>query len=315
MSTYILRLAFAGTPQFSADILESLLTHPEYPVALVMTQPDKPVGRGRKFMPNPVKRIAQHYKIPVQQPARSSEIDVTSWFTGIDALIVVAYGMILPAEILQVPRYGCLNVHTSLLPRWRGAAPIQRAIQAGDNETGISIMQMDAGLDTGPVLAQRKCRICADETSATLQSKLVVLGADCLLDTLDKLSGNYLIPVPQDNKFATYARKINKQEAEINWSLPAIELERTIRAFNPSPVAYTELNGIKLRIWQAAVLKGITKGTPGEIINHDKTTIDVATGDGILRLLRVQPAGKKQMSVADFLNGRPDFFNTCDPLT
>jgi methionyl-tRNA formyltransferase len=307
VSAHKLHLVFAGTPQLAAKILGKLLIHPEYPVDLVLTRPDKPRGRGRKITPSPVKVMAQQHKIPVQHPRDPSEIDAVRWFEGIDTLIVVAYGMILPGDILQVPRFGCLNIHTSLLPRWRGAAPIQRAIQAGDSETGVTIMQMDAGLDTGPVLMQRKCNISTDETSDSLESKLVILGADCLIDTLDKLSGNNLTPVPQDKKLATYANKIRKQEAEIDWSLPAVDLERTIRAFNPSPVAHTELNGVKMRIWQATVLEGTSGRTPGEIIFCDKTSIDVATGDGILRLLRVQPAGKKQMTVAEFLNGRPDF--------
>ncbi|MGH8119967.1 MAG: methionyl-tRNA formyltransferase, partial [Gammaproteobacteria bacterium] len=213
----------------------------------------------------------------------------------------------LPSAILKRPVHGCINVHTSLLPRWRGAAPIHRAIQAGDKETGVSIMQIDEGLDTGPVLARMKCPMATDETAGTLQEKLVALGSECLLNTLNQLSTGDLAPEPQEQDLATYARKITKNEGRLDWLKPAAELERLIRAFNPAPVAYTNLNGLQIRVWQAAVIEASYAVVPGTVIACNKNGIDISTGKNILRLLRVQSQGKRVMAAGEFLNGHPEF--------
>jgi len=307
VSSASLRLAFAGTPVFAARILESLIKHSSHRILMVYTQPDKPSGRGKKFTASPVKQLATELNLRIQQPSTPDGIDPHNELSAMDALIVVAYGLILPGEILKRPVHGCINVHTSLLPLWRGAAPIQRAIQAGDKETGVSIMQIDEGLDTGPVLAQMKCLIAADETSATLQDKLAGLGSACLVSTLDQMAAGALIPQPQEQHLATYARKITKEEARLDWSKPAIELERLVRAFNPAPVAHTILNGVQLRVWQASVIESAPAVAPGTIIACNKNGIDINTGKDILRLLRVQPQGKRIMDTSEFLNGRPDF--------
>ena len=224
--------------------------------------------------------------------------------------MVVAYGLLLPAAALNRPRLGCINVHTSLLPRWRGAAPIQRAIEAGDTETGITIMQMDQGLDTGPVLAQAHCPILPGETSGTLHDKLAALGAAALSETLGKLATSSVTPVPQDHQLATYAAKITKTEARLDWNRPAIALERQIRAFNPAPVAYAEFHGELIRIWKAQVIEPghVVEQIPGTILDYGRSGVDIATSEGVLRLLEIQPPGKRRMPVADFLSGRPDYF-------
>ncbi|MBM2829413.1 MAG: Methionyl-tRNA formyltransferase [Gammaproteobacteria bacterium] len=305
-----LRLAFAGTPELAATALEALIKRSPHIVTTVYTQPDRHAGRGQKLALSAVKQLALKHGLSILQPPSPAEIDPDTQLARVDVLVVVAYGVLLPEKLLNRPRYGCINIHTSLLPRWRGAAPIQRAIQAGDSETGITIMQIDTGLDTGPILAQVKCPIAAEDTSGSLHDKLAALGATCLLETLDNIAANNINPVPQDNSMATYARKITKAEARVDWSLPAIELERTVRAFNPSPVAYTELNGLKLRIWQARIIDQSAHDSPGAVIACHRSGIDVATGKGILRLLKVQPPGKRILSIAEFLNGRPDFV-TC----
>ena len=298
-----LNIAFAGTPELAANVLHALLECSSHHIEAVYTQPDRPAGRGRKLAQSPVKQLAEQHKLPVFQPETAADLKLPK----VDVLIVVAYGMILPAALLNQPGYGCINIHTSLLPRWRGAAPIQRAIQAGDKETGITIMQIDPRLDTGPILLQKKCTISANETAGSLHDKLADLGAECLLATLEKLAAQQLIPQPQDDALATIAKKISKSEAQLDWSRSAIELEQTIRAFNPAPVAHTELNGIKLRIWQAEISEQTTNSKPGSIVNCNKAGIEIATGDGILRLLKIQPPGKRVQTATEFLNGRPDF--------
>ncbi|MBI4005139.1 MAG: methionyl-tRNA formyltransferase [Gammaproteobacteria bacterium] len=307
MSKPNLRLAFAGTPELAATTLEALLERSRHTVTRVYTQPDRHAGRGRRLATSMVKQLALKHDLEIFQPETTAEIDPENDLSKVDVLIVVAYGMLLPEKILNRPTYGCINVHTSLLPRWRGAAPIQRAIQWGDTETGITIMQIDAGLDTGPILAQVKCSIRPDDTAGSLHNRLATLGGACLLETLDKMTTYDIKPVPQDNSLATYARKISKAEADLDWSLSAIELERTIRAFNPSPVTHTKLNGFKLRIWQAKIVDKSTDDPPGTVIACHKSGIDVATGKGILRLLKIQPPGKRILNSTEFLNGRPDF--------
>lgn len=255
---------------------------------------------------SPVKQLAQSHGLPVQQTDSASDIDC-GLLREMDALIVVAYGILLPEPVLRAPRNGCINVHMSLLPRWRGAAPIQRAIQAGDTETGVSIMQMDSGLDTGPVLNQAHCPIRGDDTAGSLQDKLARLGAGCLMETLDALARDAVTETPQDNSKACYADKIHKAETELDWGQPADQLERTIRAFNPAPVARATLNGQPLRIWSAQVVDDDCRAAPGTLLTGNRRVINVCTGRGVLRLLQVQPPGKKPLSAESFLNGRPDF--------
>lgn len=308
MTTVPLRLAFAGTPAPAAVVLQSLLESRQHQLLGVYTQPDRPRGRGRKLQPGPVKQIAADHNIPVLQPASSTELSHDSLFDRIDALIVVAYGMLLPAAVLAKPRYGCLNIHFSLLPRWRGAAPVQRAILAGDHETGISLMQMDPGLDTGPILAQATCQIDDQSNSADLLAKLAELGADELLRCLPLL--DELTPQSQSEEHACYARKLDKAEAELDWQQSAIDLARAVRAYNPAPIARARLAGCDLRIWQARALAASepeVTTAPGTIVATGKQGIDVATSDGLLRIERLQVPGGKVLTAAEFLNGRPDF--------
>lgn len=300
-------IAFAGTPELAATILATLLEKSRHHITMVLTQPDRPAGRGRKIISSPVKMLALENDLTVLQPSKSELITLEKKISEVDLMVVTAYGMILPENILNAPAHGCINVHTSLLPRWRGAAPIQRAIQAGDNETGISIMQMDSGLDTGPVLLQKKCPINSSDTSGSLHNKLADLGSECLLDVLEAIaSGNIKVTI-QDESQANYANKITKSEARIDWSQAATNIDRMIRAFNPAPICHTELAGMPLRIWQAKVLDNDSTSTAGKILSCDKAGIDVATGSGVLRILMLQPQGKRAMSVADFLNGNPGF--------
>ena len=309
MTSPKLRLAFAGTPELAATVLQRILKDENnYSVVNVYTQPDRRAGRGRKLLPSPVKILAEKHHIPVKQPERPEDIDISSELAELDALIVAAYGMILPEDVLTGPRLGCINVHTSLLPRWRGAAPIQRAIQAGDNETGITIMRMDAGLDTGNILLQKSCAIHEDDTSGILHDRLAILGGETLLQALEGLTKGTLQGEKQNNSQATYAKKITKEEAQIDWSLPAQQIQQNIRAFNPTPVAHSELNNIRIRIWEASVLEIQTRDyTPGTIISCSTEGIDIATADLVLRILKLQLPGKKVITAKDFCNSHPDF--------
>lgn len=307
-----LNIIFAGTPDFAATHLQALLNS-EHNVIAVYTQPDKPAGRGKKLQASPVKQLAEAHQIPVYQPKslRKEEAQAELKALNADVMVVVAYGLILPEAILNAPKYGCLNVHGSLLPRWRGAAPIQRAIWAGDNETGITIMQMDVGLDTGDMLHKVVCPIEPKETSASLYAKLAELAPPALLEVLNGLTSGQFVPEKQQEELANYAEKLTKEEAKLDWNLTACQLERNIRAFNPAPIAYLtlDINGVeeRVKIYQADVLAHQNK-MAGTVLSADKNGIQIATKNGVLNITQLQPQGKKPMSVQDFLNGRGDWF-------
>ena len=285
-----LRIIFAGTPDFA--------------------QPDRPAGRGKKLMPSPVKVLAEEKGIPVFQPVslRQQENQHLVSDLNTDVMVVVAYGLILPKAVLEMPRLGCINVHGSLLPRWRGAAPIQRSLWAGDTETGVTIMQMDVGLDTGDMLYKLACPITAQDTSGTLYDKLADLGPQGLIETLKQLAEGRTNPEVQNEAQVTHAEKLSKEEARIDWSLSAAQLERCIRAFNPWPMSWLEIDGQPVKVWQASGIDSPTKAEPGTILEATKQGIQVATGNGILNLLSLQPAGKKAMSAQDLLNSRREWF-------
>lgn len=314
-NTNPLRIIFAGTPDFAAKHLQALIDS-EHDVIAVFTQPDRPAGRGNKILPSPVKQLAIEHAIDVYQPStlKKTENQQAIIDLNADIMIVVAYGLILPQAVLDMPKLGCLNVHGSLLPRWRGAAPIQRACWAGDLETGVTIMQMDAGLDTGDMLFKASCTIEGNDTSATLYDKLAQLGPNALLETLSLIISGDVIAQKQDETLVTYAEKLSKQEAKLNWQLPAKQLERCIRAFNPWPVSYLEINGEPVKVWQSTVIDQQSNKQPGTILHADKNGIQVATLDGIINLIQLQPAGKKPMSAQDILNSRKAWFEVGNKL-
>ena len=295
-----LRIIFAGTPDFAARHLDALLSS-EHQIVGVFTQPDRPAGRGKKLMPSPVKVLAEKKGIPVFQPVslRPQQNQQLIADLQADVMVVVAYGLILPKAVLEMPRLGCLNVHGSLLPRWRGAAPIQRSLWAGDMETGVTIMQMDVGLDTGDMLYKLSCPITAEDTSATLYDKLAQLGPQGLLATLTQIATGTATPEIQDETQVTYAEKLSKEEALLDWSLPAEQLERCIRAFNPWPMSYFVIEDQPVKVWKASVINSQAKAKPGTIIEANKQGIQVATAEGILNLESLQPAGKKAMNAQD----------------
>ncbi|MDX1573098.1 MAG: methionyl-tRNA formyltransferase [Methylophaga sp.] len=300
-----MRIIFAGTPDFAAVSLAALLAAGHQVVA-VYSQPDRPAGRGRKLTASPVKQLALQHHIPVEQPINFKDpLDrqrLADYHA--DVMVVVAYGLILPQAILDTPKYGCLNIHASLLPRWRGAAPIQRAILAGDSETGVCIMQMAAGLDTGPVLKRQALPIADDDTAQSLHDKLAALGAEALLSTLDNLAALQSQPVAQDDSQTCYADKLQKTEAIIDWHHSTAQIDRQIRAFNPWPVAQTLWRGETLRIWSAQRGSEALTGQPGEIVRVDRDALLVATGDGVLNIRQIQLPGKRSMAVADLLNSQ-----------
>ncbi|MDQ9130123.1 methionyl-tRNA formyltransferase [Serratia fonticola] len=304
-----LRIIFAGTPDFAARHLDALLSS-GHQVVGVFTQPDRPAGRGNKLTPSPVKVLAEQHQIPVFQPKslRPQENQHLVADLNADVMVVVAYGLILPKAVLDMPRLGCINVHGSLLPRWRGAAPIQRALWAGDSETGVTIMQMDVGLDTGDMMHKIACPIEATDTSASLYNKLAELGPQGLLITLQQLAAGTVQREVQDEALVTYAEKLSKEEARLDWSLSAERLERCIRAFNPWPISYFTIDDQPVKVWQATVLAETAHAEPGTIVHADKHGIQVATAQGILNLTQLQPAGKKPMSAQDLLNSRREWF-------
>ena len=306
-----MRLIFAGTPAFAATALTAL-HHAGHKIALVLTQPDRPAGRGLKLAASAVKQTALDLGLPLAQPdsLKSDAVQQQLRETQAEAMIVAAYGLILPQAVLTIPPRGCLNIHASLLPRWRGAAPIERAIQAGDRETGITIMQMDAGLDTGAMLLQKNLAIENDDTAASLHDKLARLGAECVVDALSRL--DTLTPQAQDNTQATYAAKLSKAEAALDWARPADELARCVRAYHPVPGAHAVWEGMVIKIWQASV-EASRSGSPGEVLAADEHGIVVACGVQALRLRELQSAGGKRLSAAAFLAGhtlaRGSFFS------
>ncbi len=299
------RIIFAGTPQFSVPSLLAIL-NAQHNVCAVYTQPDRKAGRGRKLQSSPVKLVALEHGIDVYQPPtlKNDTVQMQLKELQADLMVVVAYGLILPKIVLETPKLGCINIHASLLPRWRGAAPIQRALLAGDNTTGITLMQMDVGLDTGGMIKTASCEILADDNGQTLHDRLSAMGAKLLSDVIDEI-GNLPV-VSQNDDQATYANKLEKIEATLDWNESAILLERKIRAFNPWPIAQVELFGQTLRIWEAKVISSSSSEPIGSIIRCQRDGIDIVTSDGILRLLKIQRAGKKPMPVSDFLNANPE---------
>ncbi|MBV2130233.1 methionyl-tRNA formyltransferase [Arsukibacterium indicum] len=307
--TQPLRIIFAGTPDFAARHLQALINSPHQIVA-VYSQPDRPAGRGQKLQASAVKQLAEQHDLPVYQPKslKKSAAQAELAALNADVMVVVAYGLILPTTVLQCPRLGCINVHGSLLPRWRGAAPIQRAIWAGDQQTGITIMQMDEGLDTGAMLSKVSCDISPVDTSASLYDKLAELGPEALLAALASLPALQETAEPQDDKQASYAEKLQKEEGLLDFAKTAAVLDREIRAFNPWPGSYLQLAQGTVKIWQAHCKDSSHQATPGQIIAAGKKGIEVACKDSVLVLTTLQPPGKKPMPVADFLNGRADWF-------
>jgi len=305
-----LRIIYAGTPDFSVAALEALIAS-SHEIVAVYTQPDRPAGRGRGYKASPVKEKALQHNIPVYQPESLKDKNAQQELKSLNAdlMVVTAYGLLLPAAILETPALGCINIHASLLPRWRGAAPIQRAILAGDRKSGITIMQMDEGLDTGDMLAVAECDLADDETGSSLHDKLMSLGAETLISVLPAIAAQTQSRTRQNNDDACYASKLSKIEAKINWQQSAEEIQRAIRAYNAWPVAYClclkKGKPAKLRIWQAQVLKQVAVDSavvPGKVLAESADGIDVATGEGVLRITQLQPEGKRQMSAADFLN-------------
>ncbi len=308
-----LRIIFAGTPDFAAEHLKALLTS-RHQVIAVYSQPDRPAGRGKKLSASPVKEVALAQDIPVYQPLNFKALEAVAELVALNAdlMVVVAYGLILPKVVLDAPRLGCINVHASILPRWRGAAPIQRAIEAGDSETGVTIMQMDVGLDTGDMLSKTCCPILADDTGGSLHDKLISIGTPALIAALDLIQAGTIKPEKQDDTLSNYAPKLSKEEAALNWQLPAVELERKVRAFNPFPVAHTKPAGAgddqRIRIWAAKTVDNTTNAAPGSITQIDHQGLWIACKQGQLILEQLQLPGKKPMNIGDILRGHPELF-------
>ena len=297
-----LKIVFAGTPEFALPCLNALATS-NHQLQAVYTQPDRPAGRGRKLQASAVKEWATAHQLPIFQPVNFKQEDAINELASItpDIMVVIAYGLILPRAVLELPRFGCINVHASLLPRWRGASPIQQAILHGDVKTGVTIMQLDVGMDTGPMLARIPCTI-GDDTAGALHDRLSQIAAAPLLATLDAIASGQAHPEAQNNNLATHAPKIKKEDASINWQKPAIEIDRQIRAFNPWPIAYTQVEDMTLRIHQARIVMQSDGQKPGTVLSIDKNGMLVATGEHALLIERFQFPGAKAMSVADWLH-------------
>ncbi|TAJ80946.1 MAG: methionyl-tRNA formyltransferase [Gallionellaceae bacterium] len=298
-----MKIIFAGTPHFAEKALQALLDQQANVVA-VLTQPDRPAGRGMQLKPSPVKQLALQYGLTVLQPQSLKDADIQQQLAAYraDVMVVAAYGLILPQAVLQTPRLGCLNIHASLLPRWRGAAPVQRAILAGDAETGVTIMQMDAGLDTGAMLLKKTCAIEDKDSAATLHDKLAVLGAEAVTAALPLLEQGRLRAMSQDNALATYAAKLNKDEARLDWTQDAVHLDRAVRGYNPFPGASAQINDTLIRIWQASLREGVS-GEPGAVLAVEKNALLVACGNGALSLEILQRPNAKALPAAQFLQG------------
>jgi methionyl-tRNA formyltransferase len=301
------RLVFAGTPDFAATALEALL-QTDHEVVGVYSQPDRPSGRGRKLTPSPVKQVALDAGIPVFQPQTLKTPEAREQLTALnaDVMVVAAYGLILPQAILDIPRHGCLNIHASLLPRWRGAAPIQRAIAAGDRQTGITIMQMDAGLDTGNMLLKLTTPITESDTGGSLHDRLADLGGDAIIDALAGIIEGTLRPTPQDNAQACYASKLSKEEGQIDWTEDATAINRKIRAFNPWPGTYTDAGDLRIRLHESEVIDITSDRHPGTVVARSREGIDIACGLDVLRVTRLQLPGSRAQSVNDLINGGKD---------
>jgi len=299
-----LRVVFAGTPEFAVPALKAL-AQSRHPVVAVYTQPDRPAGRGRKLTASAVKSAAQRLDLPIEQPATLKDAAIAQSLEAYapDVMVVVAYGLILPQAVLELPPKGCVNVHASLLPRWRGAAPIERALLAGERETGISIMRMEAGLDTGPVFARFPIVICSDDTAGGLRDRLAALGARAIVEVIESICAGTARAEPQDSAAATYANKLEKTEARIVWRLPAEEIERRVRAFNPWPVAESRWKGEQLRVWAAHVVEREVAARPGTIVESAGAVLAVACGINALALDVVQLAGRRVMPAEKFLAG------------
>ncbi len=307
-----LRIVFAGTPEFASAHLQAVLDS-QHDVIAAYTQPDRPAGRGRKLKPSPVKELALQHNIPVFQPlslkkdeeARQQLADLKP-----DLMIVVAYGLLLPQSVLDIPKFGCINVHGSILPRWRGAAPIQRAVEAGDKESGVTIMQMDIGLDTGDMLLKATCPIHDTDTSSHVHDRLIEVGQPALIEIVNAFAEGTVKAEKQDDSLANYAHKMSKEEAVLDWNSPAAELDCLVRAFNPWPVTTIQMDETSIRVWEAIKVDGTSSQTPGTIVKADKEGIDVACTEGLLRLKNVQLSGSRAMAVQDLLNSRKEMFAT-----
>lgn len=304
-----MKLLFAGTPEIAKIVLEKLC-HTEHEIVAVLTQPDRPSGRGLKLHESPVKQFAQEKHLKVLQPVSLKTPEAVQMLKelSVDLMIVVAYGLLIPQTILDLPKWGCWNIHVSLLPRWRGAAPIQRAIEAGDQQTGVSIMQMDAGLDTGPILLQKVIDIAPNDTAASLHDRLAHLGADALVNALALLPQGAIRAVPQTTHDVTYAKKITKEESTLDLSLTADVLERKVRAFTPWPMTYVVYNDEPLKLGKVSVVDHTTTGPIGLIVDINPEFILVQTGQGRLRLEALQKSGGKMLLMREFLNGHRDYF-------
>lgn len=306
-----MRVIFAGTPEFAATHLLSLINDDAQEVVAVYTQPDRPAGRGKKLTSSPVKLLALHYGIPIYQPSSLNNETALSDLAALkaDIMIVVAYGLLLPQNVLSIPCYGCINVHASVLPKWRGAAPIQRAIENGDQASGITVIQMDAGLDTGAMLSVSHCNLDENETSASLHKKLALLGSDSLASTLKKIQDQTAVGIAQDSDFSSYANKIKKSEALINWSESAHVIERKVRAYNPFPVSFSMLDGLRIKIWSATVQNKEGSGEIGEIISATARGLEIKCGQYCLLIHELQLPGKARMAVSEVLKSKALFFS------